>query len=193
MFGIEGADVPQSGHLALGGAVADIVQTGGRVEIALVDEMSREVTVRLEFARPVRIDLQTGSEVEIDYWRRQGFEGTADGIRIRDDSGLVLIADDGDYGNAIVGEDLAAFAVAQADAGCRNRDNAPDNLNNFKLVVSVGEGSVELTHGETASLTVLSRQYITLALRSVASVGDVFWTDAPTEHTSFVIARVPFE
>ena len=190
---IAGAEVPASGHLRLTGEVDGIVQTGGQVEISLRDEQTGPVTLRLDFARPIRIDLLTGSVVDIDYWQRQGFEGIARGIRIRDDLGLVLIADDGDHGNAILEEDLAPFTVAQTDAGCRNRENRPSDLNNFKLVVSAGEGSIELIHGATGNLMMSSGKYTTLALRSVARAGEVVWTDAPYEFTSFVIARVPIE
>jgi hypothetical protein len=193
VFDIQGAEVPKSGHLRLVGVLHGIAHTGGQVEISLRSEMPGQVIVRLDFARPVQLDLLTGSKVEIDYWELQGFEGAARGIRIRDDRGLVLIADDGDYGNAILEEDLAPFTVAQADAGCRNRENRPGDLNNFKLAVSAGDAPVELMHGETGSLMISSREYAILALRSVAGVGNVSWTDAPYEYTSFVIARVPIE
>lgn len=193
LFDIEGAEVPKSGHLRLTGAVDGVVQAGGQVQIAIWDEQSGPVTVRLGFARPMQIDLRTGTVVLIDYWQRQGFEGISRGIRISDDLGVVLIADDGDYGNAVLEDDLAPFTIAQTDAGCRNRENRPDDLNNFKLVVSAGEGSVELIHGATGELVTSSGEYVALALRSVARVGDVLWTDAPYEFTSFVIARVPIE
>ena len=193
VFEIEGAEGPESQHLQLNGEIVGTTQEEGRVEITVADEESGQRIVRLDLGRPVQIDLSTGSEVEIDFWQGQGFEGTARGIRISDDSGVVLIAEDGDYGNAIPEEGLAPFAVAQTDAGCRNHDNQINDYDNFKLVVSAGGDSVELIHGETDRLTKSSREYSVLALRSVASPDDVILIEAPYGYTSFVIAGVPVE
>lgn len=192
-FEIDGAQMPESGPLRLTGEVDRIIQTDGHVELALIDEQSRSITVRMDLVRPIRVDLLQGTVVDLDYWRRQGFEGTAHGIRIRDDLGLVLVADDGDYGNAIPEEDFTPFTVAQTDAGCRNRENRPGDLNNFPLVVSSGQDSVQLIHGETGNLTSSLGNYTILVTRSVARVDDAIWTDAPHEFTSFVIARAPTE
>ncbi|MDH3307819.1 MAG: hypothetical protein OEO77_09915 [Acidimicrobiia bacterium] len=189
VFEIEGVDVPESGHVALAGPVEAITDGQGRIEIRLIDGTSGQATVRMEFPQSVQTDLQAGSVVEIDYWQRQGFEGTARGIRISDEAGIVLVADDGDYGNAVRVEDLAPFAVTLIDIGCRNRRNEPGDLNGFALAVSAGDDSVRLTHGQTGGLMVSSRQYTALAIRSVAAVDDAFWTDAPLEYTSFVIWR----
>ena len=149
------------------------------------------MTVRIDLGQPVELDLSTGSEIEIDFWQTQGFEGTARGIRIGDGSGVVLIAEDGDYGNAIPEDDLAPFTVAQAAAGCRSHDNQIGDYDNFKLVVSAAGDSVELIHGEKGSLTSPFREYSVLALRSLVRPEDVFMTEAPFVYTSFVIARVP--
>jgi hypothetical protein len=42
-------------------------------------------------------------------------------------AGLVLIVEDGDYANAIIGADLAPFTTSQTDLGCRNREPRTKN------------------------------------------------------------------
>ena len=101
--------------------------------------------------------------------------------------------DDGAYGNAIRREDLAPFEVSQQDDGCRNRANQPGRLNNFWLLVRAGEASVKLIHRQSGDLAWKELTYRVVAIKSVARVGGVRWTDAPCEEFSFAIGRVPKE
>lgn len=163
----------------------------GRSERLVLTHPCKGTSLTLTWTMPAKIpiDLRVGAWVEIGAWNRQGFEGTARGFRIDDERGPVLLVDDGAYGNAIRGDDLAPFSVAQEDMGCRNRRNTPDDLNNFLLVVSAGAPLVKLVHGQSAELEAGGAVYTVLAVRSTSRVGDVRWTDAPYDYKSFVIAR----
>ncbi|GEM_PF-4433407 len=180
-------------HLA--GKVLGVRSTekDGCHHIEVEDGERGNVTLTLEVPSTLPIDLTPGREVEIDVWSRMGFKGPARGVRVTDADGVVLLVDDGAYGNAIHREDLAPFQVSQEDAGCRNRANHPGELNNFWLVVSAGETSVKLIQGQSGDLAMKERTWRVVAIKSVARVGDVIWTDAPYEEVSFAIGRVPKE
>ena len=182
-------------HIHLAGKVLEVRSTEkeGHHQIDIEDGAKGKVTLTLEVPSMVPIDLPPGREVEVDVWSRMGFKGPARGVRVTDADGVVLLVDDGAYGNAIRREDLAPFAVSQEDAGCRNRANHPGELNNFWLVVRAGEASVKLIHGQSGDLAWKERTYRVVAIESVARVGDVIWTDAPYEEVSFAIGRVAKE
>lgn len=190
---VTGVPFPESGHLTVRGAIGSLAQShgtdGSMGEFTVADRELGPVTIRWESAGDYAPTLDLDQVLEVDVWRRVGFKGAATGLRIRDEKGLLLAVDDGDYGNAILPADLAPFIVTQKDAGCRNRDNRPGSLNNFLLVVSAAGESVELIHGEQGTLTTPMASYTVVALQSTARVGDVVWTDAPYEHKAFVIAR----
>ncbi len=182
-------------HVHIAGKVLEVrsIQEEGRHEIDVEDVEKGKVTLTLDVPSTLPIDLAQGREVEVDLWSRMGFGGCARGARIKDADGVVLLVDDGGYGNAIHREDLAPFEVSQEDAGCRNRANQPGRLNNFWLLVRAGEASVKLIHGQSGDLAWKERTYRVVAIKSVARVGDVRWTDAPYEEVSFAIGRVPKE
>lgn len=119
------------------------------------------------------------------------FEGVAQGVRIRDDAGLVLIVEDGDYSNAITGADLAPFTISQTDLGCRNRENRPGDLNNFGLSITVDDTTVLVLPGERALIAANGHNYSVVSLRSTSRHSDVEWTDAPYTYTSYSISRSP--
>lgn len=182
-------------HIHLAGKVLEVrsIEKEGSHQVDIEDGEKGKVTLTLQVPSALPIDLSQGREVEVDVWSRLGFGGTARGVRITDADGVVLLADDGGYGNAIRREDLAPFEISQEDAGCRNRANQPGDLNNFWLVVRAGEASVKLIQGQSGDLACKERTYRVVAIESVARVGDVRWTDAPYEEVSFAIARVPKE
>jgi hypothetical protein len=148
---------------------------------------SRELTWTLP--RTLSIDLTEGQEVEVLFRKTMGFGGSATGIRIRDTDGIILLADDGVYGNALRPNETEPFRFSQEDAGCRSRANRPGELNNFFLVVEGGDAMVKLIHGNQGELEVNERTHSVLVVKSTARVGDVRWTDAPYSHQAFVIAR----
>lgn len=150
-----------------------------------------KVVLTMMLPEKLPLDLVVGRDIQVDYWDRVGFGGSARGIRIRDGKGIILLADDGNYGMAVQGDDTKPFTIGQEDANCRNRRNTPGDLNNFYLVVSAEGKSVKLIHGGSAELDADGRIFTVLAVRSTARVGNVKWTDAPYSYKAYVIARMP--
>lgn len=179
-------------HIHLAGKVLQVRSTEkeGYHQIDVEDGEKGKVVLTLQVPSALPIDLPEGREVEVDVWSRRGFKGPARGVRVKDADGVVLLVDDGAYGNAIRKDDLAPFEISQEDAGCRNRANRPGALNNFWLVVKAGDASVKLIQGQSGDLVVKDRTWRVVAIKSVARVGDVRWTDAPYEEISFAIGRV---
>lgn len=184
-------DMPPGSHLNVRGAVLEYSSQRGKSALLMADAVHGEVSVFWTLPRGLPLDLRKGQNIQLDYWRRDGFEGSARGLRIKDDAGVVLLVDDGEYGNAIEAAELAPFSVTQKDAGCRNRRNLPGSLNNAFLVVTLGAEKVSLIHGDSAQIQHDGHTYEVLCTRSTAKVGDVVWTDAPYEFRSFAILRRP--
>lgn len=151
----------------------------------------RSIGLTVQHSGVDRIDLAPGRHVSIDFRRNQGFEGEARGLRIVDDDGVVILVEDGDYGNALPSDLLSPFAFEQVDIGCRNRANEPTSLNNFSLSVTADEATIDVMPGGRATLDVGGSDYDVHALRSTSRHSGVEWTDAPYSFTSFAIARLP--
>lgn len=189
-FTITGAVVPDSGELTLEGQLHALSIVAGVVELSVSDGVEI-VEFSIENSGVDEIDLTSGRSVVVEYWHRQGFEGVARAIRISDRSGVALLVEDGDYGNAAGPSDLEPFTLGQSDVGCRNRANNPGSLNNFALTIEGGGAAAELMPGARSVITADGIDYAVRSLRSTSRHGDVLWTDAPYTYTSFSIARVP--
>lgn len=179
----------QEVHLK-GAAVATIDEHGINWGVQVRDAAQGEVWVMIHLPAAVDLDVKD-RDLEIDYRHTLGFEGRATGLRISDSDGIVLLVDDGQYGNALRAKEPEPFAISQEDAGCRNRKNEPGDLNNFWLVVKAGEASVKLMQGQTGELKWKERTYTVIAIQCTARVDNVTWTDAPYEYVAYAIVRQP--
>lgn len=188
-FTITGVEVPDSGELIVEGQIRALSIAADAVELSVSDGTDG-VGFTIENSGVDEIDLMSGSPVVVEYWYRQGFEGVAQAVRISDRSGVVLVVEDGDYGNALGPADLEPFTVAQTDIGCRNRANDPGSLNNFALTIAGAGAPIELMPGARSIVTVDGNDYAVRSLRSTSRHSDVEWTDAPYAYTSFSIARL---
>ena len=188
-FTITGAEVPDSGELIIEGQINGLSIAAGVVDISISDG-AEVVELTIENSGVDEIDLASGSSVVVEYWYRQGFEGVAQGLRVSDSAGVVLVVEDGDYGNALGPAELEPFTVAQSDIGCRNRANDPGSLNNFALTIEDAGASAELMPGARSIITVDGNDFAVRNLRSTSRHSDVEWTDAPYTYTSFSIARL---
>lgn len=195
LAGLGGQDAsgkPGDRETRASGTLAAHREPGGGVhELAMKLLDGKQVVVKVTLPLPVVLDLAPGATLDVVHHLRQGFEGQAQGLAIRDARGIVLLADDGGYGNAIVAEERKPFTLSQKDAGCRDRENRPGDLNGFLLVASTPSGKVELKQGGSGELADGDRRYRVVAVRSSSRVGDAVWTDAPYEVMSYVIARLP--
>ncbi len=188
-FTITGAEVPDSGELTVEGRISAFAVAAGHVEFS-VDDGADLVEFAIENSGVDEIDLTPGRSVVVEYMQRQGFEGVAQAVRVSDPAGVVLVVEDGDYGNALGPAELEPFTVAQSDIGCRNRANDPGSLNNFALTIEAAGAAAELMPGARSIVTVDGSDYAVRSLRSTSRHSDVEWTDAPYTYTSFSIARL---
>jgi hypothetical protein len=193
-FELRGIELDERGAVEFSGRVEsrESSEEGGHHRDALTIDAGERGRIEIAVALPrkVAFDLEKGREVKVVFRRTRGFQGRATGLAIRDSVGVVLLADDGEYGNALRPAETAPFKISQEDAGCRNRRNHPGDLNNFRLVVEAGESTAKLMHGETGELRVGEARYAVLAIRSVSRVGGVRWTDSPYEYRAFAIGRI---
>ncbi len=178
-------------EVTLKGPVLSADHREGAWVFTISDGARGEVVIHLDLPQSVNLDFNFWPAVEIDYRHPLGFEGRATGLRISDADGIVLLVDDGQYGNALRARELEPFAISQEDAGCRNRKNTPGDLNNFWLVVKAGDASGKLIQGQTGDLTYKDRAYTVIAIQSTARVDNVTWTDAPYEYVAYAIVRQP--
>ncbi len=184
---VAGEEGPTRKEVRLDGRVKVFeVAPGGGARLVL-DTGGAERTIEWVLPREVAVDLDPGRQVSVVYRFCQGFKGAATGLLVEDAAGIVLLVDDGAYGNAFGPGERGPFEISQADAGCRNRANHSGDLNNCYLVVRLGDEEVRLIHGDSAGLG----GYSVLAIESTARVGDVRWTDAPYEYVAYAIARRP--
>jgi hypothetical protein len=190
VFSIGGADDLDPDGWTVEGDVRSLDVDENRLALSVGDG-SRPVDLAIESAGVAEIDLGVGSVVVVEYRRSQGFEGTARAVRVSDEDGVVMIVEDGDYGNALPPDRLAPFAIGQTDIGCRNRSNVPGSLNNFAVTIETTDAAVEVLPGERSIINLGGKDYAARNLRSTARHSDVVWTDAPYSYTSFSIVRLP--
>ena len=123
-------------RLNVQGRITDLRVDSAAGFVTVGDARQGQVTFAWKLPRKLPIDLTKGRSVAVAYRYVRGFGGEARGLAVADEAGPVLILDDGAYGNALSEAELAPFEVVQADAGCRNRENRPGDLNNAFLVIT---------------------------------------------------------
>lgn len=178
-------------RLNVQGRITDLRVDRAAGFVTVGDARQGQVTFAWKLPRSLPVDLTMGRSVTVAYRYGRGFGGEARGLVVADEAGPVLILEDGAYGNALSTAERAPFEVFQADAGCRNRENRPGDLNNAFLVVTAEGQRIQLIHGQQKNLIYRERRFAVLAIKSTARVGDVIWTDAPYAYTAFAIVRRP--